>query len=237
VFGTTLASRIEQWRVWTLREEALSLTKTGDSLRLSAPGWPQEATGQDDGFAIAPSVEGMYKVRLWGRFSPGWCGSLSLGLSWVGVNIVRGFARKIAPGRWVAEFQVQQAVAGHDVTAIDYLALARDRPSSVAPVPIALDSYRIAGNAERSEALSLEVRGPDCVGFLGSLLECFARFSLFPEEMGIETREGQAVDRFALKATGGRTPSEEIRFALDALLDGLTRRPSLPGVAVNDAGL
>lgn len=213
----------------------MSLTTIDDS-RLSTPAWLDKVIARDDGFDVVPLFDGRSRVRLWGRLAPGWCGSFSLGLSWAGVNILRGFARKIAPGRWGAEFQVQSST-GHDTGSLDYLALARDRPPYATTVPIALDSYRLAVSGEFNESLSLEVHGPDCVGFLGSLLECLTRLSLFPEEMAIETHDGQVSDRFLVKATGGRPPSEEVRRALGVLLDGLTHPTSAPAAATNDAGL
>jgi UTP:GlnB (protein PII) uridylyltransferase len=63
------------------------------------------------------------------------------------------------------------------------------------------------------------VRGPDRLGFLGSLLHALAGLDLSPREMLISTRDGEAFDRFFLKTTSGALPSEEMRRLLEARLD------------------
>jgi UTP:GlnB (protein PII) uridylyltransferase len=77
---------------------------------------------------------------------------------------------------------------------------------------------------DKTGALLLEVKGLDRIGFLGSLLDRLAGLALFPEDMTIETQDEMALDRFALKALGGHSPSAEAHQALLTLLEDL-RRP------------
>ena len=63
------------------------------------------------------------------------------------------------------------------------------------------------------------MRGPDRLGFLGSLLHELAGLDLSPREMLISTRDGEAFDRFFLKTTSGAVPSQEVRRQLEARLD------------------
>jgi len=194
------------------------------NLRFFGPDWPENAAGPNAGFDITDATGGIFTVRLWGRFAPGWCGGFSLGLSRSGINIVRAFARKVGQGRWVAEFQLQPMRADVDLRAVDFSALALEAAEAAEPIPVVLDSCYLDGSSDSGGALFLEVRGPDRVGFLGSLLGHLAALSLFPEEMAIETRGRVAFDCFHLKAAGGRLPSEEAQRALASHLDSLSRR-------------
>ena len=67
--------------------------------------------------------------------------------------------------------------------------------------------------------LYLEVRGPDRLGFLGSLLRALARLALSPREMMISTRDGEAFDRFFLQTVAGQVPPDQARNALAATLE------------------
>jgi len=185
------------------------------------PTWPQQAADGPTGAELRPWARGMSVVRLWGRFPPGWAGALSLGLAHEGVGIVRGFARQVGIGRWVAELQVQPAAAATELSRLDFLGLAQ-APHGREIVPLRLRSWYVDSSPETGGALYLEVRGEDRLGFLGSLLARLAALSLFPAEMMIETQDGLALDRFALRGVGGRLPSDDARQALVAMLAGLT---------------
>ena len=68
-------------------------------------------------------------------------------------------------------------------------------------------------------SLYLEVRGPDRLGFLGSLLHELAGLDLSPREMTISPATAEAFDRFFLKTTSGAVPSQDVRRKLEARLD------------------
>jgi hypothetical protein len=161
-----------------------------------------------------------FRVSLEGSFPTGWAGALSLGLARAHVGIVSGLARKNAPRQWTAAFVVRPETAAADPERVPYLTLARRRQPLGTALPIVLESFSVEADGP-SGALLLEVRGRDRTGFLGSLLDRLAGLALFPEDMTIETEGEMALDRFALKALGGATPSEEAQDALLTLLEDL----------------
>jgi hypothetical protein len=187
------------------------------------------ATGADSssqgpsGVDVMPWTAGSTLVRLWGGFPTGWAGSLCLGLSEAGIAVIRGSARRTALRRWEAEFQILASERRLRLDEIDYLALAAGLEKSKRPAPVALLNFHVERDPGTGSLL-LDLEGRDRLGFLGSLLDLFAALSLFPDEMAIETRRDVAVDRFSLRALGGRAPSEEAQGALTAALDDLLER-------------
>ena len=100
-----------------------------------------------------------------------------------------------------------------------------------------LSHYALDGGPDVGPGLYLEVRGPDRLGFLGSLLRSLARLALSPREMLITTREGEAFDRFFLKTLSGAVPSDEVRRMLESRLhSALAARTELPVAAEVGAG-
>jgi hypothetical protein len=196
---------------------------------------PPSETG-DAGFRVSPRTRSLYSVRLWGPLHPLWADRFTRGLSNVGLSILNGFARQDASGSWGAEFLVTPTPGAADPESIDYLSLTQEPPPPHAP-PLVLDGFALDGSPERGGLLFLEVRGPDRVGFLGSLLRTLSELGLLPREMTVVTRDGEACDRFLLATTDGRLPSDETRRALEeelekhspprgpTLLDRLSPRP------------
>jgi len=178
--------------------------------------------GRDESVAIARGRGGSFRVELEGAFPTGWVGSLSLGLTRVSIGIVSGVARRTAPRRWTAAIVVRPQSGGGHPERIDYLALAHQRHPLGTAVPIDIKSFAVEVD-DRTEALLLEVTAPDRIGFLGSLLDRLAGLALFPEDMTIDTQDGLALDRFALKAVGGHSPSPEAHQALVTLLEDLRK--------------
>jgi hypothetical protein len=126
-------------------------------------------------------------------------------------------------GGWSAYFDLHRLKGAPALDAIDYCALAaQDDPQATRA---AIDLERFTLIPMLGGGLQLEVRGRDCVGFLGSLLDRLAALSLFPEEMQIETIGHVAEDRFQLRGAGGRAVSEETRRALEGLLTFWRRPP------------
>lgn len=171
---------------------------------------------------VTAAEGGIFRVSLEGSFPAGWAGSLSLGLAKANIGILSGVARKVGPRSWSTSLLVRPQAASADPRRVDYLGLARRRQPLGSAAPIDLESFAVVPD-ERTGALLLEVRGADRVGFLGSLLDRLAGLALFPEDMTIETEGGLALDRFALKALGGQTPSAEAHQALVTLLEDLRR--------------
>jgi len=68
--------------------------------------------------------------------------------------------------------------------------------------------------------LYLAVRAKDQIGFLGTLLNRLALYTLFPESMFIETVDGKILDRFWIKGFGGLYPTEAAKKMLRQKLEG-----------------
>lgn len=191
-----------------------------------------------DGAGPTPRVRiqarggGTYSLRLEGAFPDGWCGRLSVGLSHNSLSVVRGFARRIEGGGWVSEFHLLAQDGLSDPRLLDTLGFAQAPDAPGPPVPITLDSYYVDGSPESGPYVFLEVRGPDRVGFLGSLLERLREISLFPEQMSVETWAGQARDTFYLRSArpGARRRSEDAARELATLLEPLRTTHALAAV-------
>lgn len=180
------------------------------------------------GVSVEDGPHGRTFVRLAGDLPIGWMGALSLGIAEAGLSIERGTARRIDRRRWETELELNSSLPGRKLAAPDYLLLASRRLHHV-PRAIVIEAYTIDRHPERG-TLVLDLKGVDCVGFLGSLLDRLAGLLLFPVEMEIETVESHAVDRLCLQALGGKPPSLEAEQVLAELLEGL--RPSAPRALV-----
>jgi hypothetical protein len=179
---------------------------------------PERIRGAD----LSPWTRELFHLRLWGRFPAGWAGALSLGLSDRRITIVRGFARKLVQGHWIAEFELQPTADAPDLRGLDFVELALAAPEPGPRAPLSLHSHFVDRSPDRGGMLFLEVRGEDRVGFLGSLLEGLAAASLSAEEMRIETQGGVAFDRLHLRGLTGQLPSEATRLLLCRWLDSVT---------------
>jgi hypothetical protein len=192
------------------------------------------AAGDDPGFAVTHMTRTHWSVRLWGALGPFWADALSLGLSDAGISILRAFARRDGSGRWIADFVLSPGPASPAPSSLDFLALASRPPAPRDGGLIVLSHYALDGGPDVGPSLYLEVRGPDRLGFLGSLLHALAGLELSPCEMLITTREEEAFDRFFLKTLSGALPTDDVRRALEARLDAavLAYRPLGDGEAV-----
>jgi hypothetical protein len=177
------------------------------------------AHGDIPGYTLERHTQARWSVRLWGHLGPLWAGSLSLGLSNASVNILRGFARQDGGGRWTAEFLLAPNARTADLRSLDFLALAFGAQAPDDGQPVVLSHYALDGGPDLGAALYLEVRGPDRLGFLGSLLRSLARLGLSPRQMYIATREDEAFDRFLLKTVSGGVPGDEVRRSLEMRLE------------------
>lgn len=184
------------------------------------------------GYRVFANTRALYSVRLWGPLDQLWADRFSLGLASLGLSILNGFARQDGAGRWGAEFLVAPSGEGPDPATVDYLALTLREATDRHAEPLVLDDYTLDGSPDHGPVLYLAVRGPDRVGFLGSLVRSLASHYLVPREMTVSTCSGVAYDRFLLQTAGGRVPSDETRRALAVTLDGtLRRRGPAPGPA------
>jgi hypothetical protein len=177
------------------------------------------APGATPGFAVTHLTQAHWSVRIWGTLGPFWADAFSLGLSDAGISIRRGFARQDGAARWIADFVLSPGVASPAPSTLDFLALASRPLAACEGGPIVLTHYALDGGPDVGPSLYLEVRGPDRVGFLGSLLHALVSLDLSPCEMLISTRDGEAFDRFFLKTTKGAVPSQEARHRLEAVLE------------------
>lgn len=195
------------------------------------------ADANTPGYRVLANTRALYSVRLWGPLDQLWADRFSLGLSTLGLSILNGFARQDGSGRWGAEFLISPSGEGPDPATVDYLALTRQEATDSHADPLLLDDYTLDGSPDHGPVMYLAVRGPDRVGFLGSVVRALASQYLVPREMTISTCNGTAFDRFLLQTAGGRIPSEDTRRALSLILDGALRRrrPSILVAAATPA--
>ncbi len=179
------------------------------------------------GHHVAATTRSLYSVRLWGPLHPLWADRFTRGLSNFGISILNGFARQERSGSWGAEFLVTPLPGASDPEKIDYVTLTQEPPPPHAP-PLVLDGFDIDGSPERGGFLYLEVRGPDRVGFLGSLLRTLSELGLVPKEMWVATRFGEACDRFLLTTADGRSPGDVVRQALEQALSAIRKPKHAP---------
>src|SRR5260221_14538802 len=174
------------------------------------------ARGDAPGFAVTHLTQTHWSVRIWGTLGPFWADAFSLGLSDLGISILRGFARQDGAGGWIADFVLSPGTASPAPSSLDFLFLASRPPAVRDGGPIVLSHYALDGGPDVGPSLYLEVRGPDRLGFLGSLLHALHGLDFSPRGMMISTREGEAFDRFFLKTTSGAVTSQEVRPQLEA---------------------
>jgi hypothetical protein len=173
--------------------------------------------GGETGYRVFANTNSLFSVRLWGDLHPLWADRFTRGLSNLGISILSGFARREAAGPWGAVFLVTPTPGAESPETVDYVSLTQEPPPPYAP-PIVLDGFDLDGSPELGGFLHLEVRGPDRVGFLGSLLRILSERELVPREMWINTRFGEACDRLLLSSADGGSPSDEQRQALETEL-------------------
>jgi hypothetical protein len=181
------------------------------------------AETSEAGYRVQANTGSLYTVQLWGPLHPHWADRLTRGLSSLGISILSAFARREASGAWGAVFLVTPTPGAENPQAIDYVSFTRQPPPPQA-TPLVLGSFELDGSPDRGGFLYLEVRGPDRVGFLGSLLQLLSERALVPREMWVTTRFGEACDRFLLSAADGGSPTDEQRHSVEAALDAHRER-------------
>jgi len=165
-----------------------------------------------------PLAGGKFELKLWGKFPPRWLANLTSGLAAKGITIHKGYANKLSPTIWQGTFELSRLDAGPRGQ-LDYVALAQQGEKNAVATAIQLE--HVAVNP-CDDALFVEIKGDDSVGFLMTLLKTFAFCSLYPAEVSIDTPHGRVHDRFWLKGLGGSAPStalgEGLRLELGKLL-------------------
>lgn len=165
-----------------------------------------------------PLPGGKSELKLWGKFPPRWLANLSSGLAAKGITIHKGYANKLSPTIWQGTFELSRLDA-HQPGQLDYVALAQQGEKSAIATAIQLEHVAVKPG---DDALFVEIKGDDSVGFLMTLLKTFAFCSLYPAEVSIDTPHGRVHDRFWLKGLGGSAPStalgEGLRLELNKLL-------------------
>lgn len=171
------------------------------------PSSPNTYSKQSPQWIVTPLSNGHHELKLWGKFPPRWLANLTGALSAQQISVQCGYANKLSPTVWQGTFELVP-VAGQRLTGnLDYYQLAQGNTSTPAPSTISLDQFVAE---KRNDAIFVEVRGADSVGFLMSMLKLFTFHSLYPAEVSIDTPNGHVLDRFWLKGLGGSTPTEEI---------------------------
>jgi len=179
--------------------------------------------------------DGSFRVRFGGLLSPTWMLGVCSGLAQAQISIDRLHARRLShDGSWIAELHVLPLASATSPTRLPLLTFAEqglqmwpdtvaawlaqeDEPSGVVPavlvgtqqpVPLRLRRYELTQSSDHGGTLCLELTAQDSVGLLGSLLTALGNLSLWPVEMHIETREGEAYDCLWL-ATGSSGSARE----------------------------
>lgn len=170
------------------------------------------------GFELLPSASGNQIVKIWGRFSPEWIGSLSSRLSRHKISIVRGKAKK-SLAYWETEFEVEKTRFATDPGKLDFLALAQEENITTPDDSFSISQFTLEPPEKHNGALYLEIKAADQLGFLGQLLNSLAFLTLFPEEISIDTVQGKIFDKFWIKGLGGNPPSATAQAALKRKLE------------------
>lgn len=174
----------------------------------------------EPGFELMKIDPGRFQLKIRGKFPPRWLANLTSGLSARDINIQRGAAHRVTASLWEGTLEISPAAIGGSPEGLDYLALARDGASlSERTEMVRLESFTLE---KREGAFFVEIEAPDSVGFLVTILKTFAFFSLFPDEVRIDTPGGRVRDSFQLKGIGGMPPSDAsfhgLRTELEKLL-------------------
>lgn len=162
-------------------------------------------------WVVTPHTSGRHELKLWGKFPPRWLANLTAALSANEISVQCGYANKLSPTVWQGTFELVPANGQVLPAHLDYNQLAHHDDPAPPPALISLDKILVE---TREDALFVEVRGADSVGFLMSMLKLFTFYSLYPAEVSIDTPHGCVLDRFWLKGLGGSTPTDELCTAL-----------------------
>jgi hypothetical protein len=176
--------------------------------------------------ALREESAGGFRLKLAGRFPPGWCGNLAAGLARAGIAIESGRALSSAARGWRAELCLRAPGCGADPRQLDFGQLLETDAGAGFTTPIALLASRVGSSPRHGGCLTLAIEGEDRVGFLAALLRRLAYLSLFPVELELETRGGVAADLLWLRGAGGRQPCAGAARSLAASLGALVRRPT-----------
>lgn len=166
-------------------------------------------TGMEPGYRVTRKTHGEYELQLWGKMPIGWIGNLTGGMAGTGISIERGSVQKVAGIAWQAGFEMKPLTIDAVPERIDFVRLASQGSGGAVAATFHLDGFTVR-EPVCGGPLYLEVRAADQKGFLGALLGRLAFFSLFPEEMAIETTGNRIFDRFWLRSPGGQSPSAEV---------------------------
>jgi len=170
------------------------------------------------GFEILPSASGNFTLKIWGRFPPEWIGCLSSGLSRHKISIVKGKAKK-SLAYWETEFEIEKTHLATDPRKLDFLALAKEESKTTQENSLSITRYTLEPPEKHHGALYLEVKAADQLGFLGQILNSLAFLTLFPEEISIDTIQGNISDKFWIRGLGGNPPSAAAQAALKRKLE------------------
>lgn len=177
--------------------------------------------GDIPGYEVKRNISGNFDLKIWGKMPYDWIVNLSAGIAGSGISIERGAARKVSASIWEGTFELKPVAFGTDPERTDYLRLVRTPAAKTDGRAFSLDDFSLRLPTASGDALNLEVRAHDQTGFLGAFLDRLSFFTLFPEEMVIETTAGKVCDRFWLKGVGGQIPSEAVVTVLRRNLEGL----------------
>lgn len=173
------------------------------------------------GYEVARNISGNHDLKIWGRLPHNWVVNLSAGIAGAGISVERGAARKVSASKWDGNFELKPLSFSVDPAGIDYLHFVRTAVAKTESRAFSIDDFSLRIPTATRDAINLEIRADDQPGFLGAFLGRLSFFSLFPEEMAIETKGGKVFDCFRIKGVGGQIPSEAVLTALSRNLDGL----------------
>jgi hypothetical protein len=176
------------------------------------------ALGEDGaGFECTPAGH-LWRLWIWGWFPPDWSGSLSLHCYAARLSVIEADALRVRTSLWAGCFLLEPAPGAHSPRALDFVHMARHRPSGIArPDGVRVDTLRIEPEAEE-RAARVRVEAPDRIGFLAGVLEQFAFCGLYPHQLSVRTAHGRASDVFDVYGIGGTPPLPRALATLELLL-------------------
>lgn len=164
-------------------------------------------------------ADGLLEAQLSGMLPASWSLNLMRGLASRGLSVRDGYARRIEPGAWIAQLEIEAPAEALEATALLELATGRPaRPTS--PEPRLLD-FELGDSPAHGGSLALEVHAWDAVGLLAAVLGRADAAGLVATELVLETEDDCAFHHLTLQSRGWSPPTRRERRALSLGLAGL----------------
>ncbi|MDJ0850843.1 MAG: hypothetical protein QNK04_20930 [Myxococcota bacterium] len=163
----------------------------------------------------------LVELHLSGALPDSWSLQVARGFAARRFNLLNGSARCLERGLWSAQIEVDTSCSAGPLP--DFLDLALEPASRVEPDCPPLLEVGLAQPSARGGELELEVQAWDSVGLLAAVLGHVNECHLVPSEIHLETEEGFAFHRLALRGRGWGQATARQRRALARRLSRMLR--------------